>query len=115
MPDGATGTGIGAAVKRVEDFRFLTGQGNYTDDINRPGHAHAYLSDRKLLSAGFEWINPHSYQLITAGLDEDFGIDVFDNNNNFMFKRYTSGVLYVAGDLDNVTNFSRGTLEDAIP
>ena len=43
MPDGATGTGIGAAVKRVEDFRFLTGQGNYTDDINRPGQAHAYM------------------------------------------------------------------------
>jgi prepilin-type N-terminal cleavage/methylation domain-containing protein len=82
-----------------------------------PGHAHAYLSDRKLLNAnaGFEWINPHSYQLITAGLDEDFGADVFDNNNNFMFKRYTSGAYYVSGDLDNVTNFSGGTLEDAIP
>jgi len=82
-----------------------------------PGHAHAYLSDRKLLNAnaGFEWINPHSYQLITAGLDEDFGVDVFDNNNNFMFKRYASGTYYVAGDRDNVTNFSGGTLEDAIP
>ncbi len=29
--------GIGAAVRRKEDFRFLTGQGTYTDDINRPG------------------------------------------------------------------------------
>ena len=34
-------TGIGAAVTRKEDFRFLTGQGNYTDDIARPGQAHA--------------------------------------------------------------------------
>ena len=39
MPD----TGIGASVKRTEDFRFLTGQGRYTDDINRPGQVHAYF------------------------------------------------------------------------
>src|SRR3546814_15958255 len=36
-------TGIGAAVKRVEDKRFLTGRGNYTDDINRPGQTYAYI------------------------------------------------------------------------
>ena len=35
------GNGIGAAVKRREDFRFLTGLGRYTDDINRPGQAFA--------------------------------------------------------------------------
>ena len=35
------GQGIGAAVKRREDFRFLTGRGAYTDDINRPGQAFA--------------------------------------------------------------------------
>ena len=28
--------GIGAAVRRKEDLRFLTGKGTYTDDINRP-------------------------------------------------------------------------------
>jgi aerobic carbon-monoxide dehydrogenase large subunit len=40
--------GIGAAVRRREDFRFLKGQGHYTDDINRPGQLYAYLkrSDR---------------------------------------------------------------------
>lgn len=35
--------GIGASVKRVEDFRFLTGRGTYTDDIARPGQAYAYF------------------------------------------------------------------------
>tara|TARA_R110002072_G_scaffold11668_13_gene52335 strand:- start:2666 stop:5026 length:2361 start_codon:yes stop_codon:yes gene_type:complete len=35
--------GIGARVERKEDFRFLTGQGNYTDDINRHGQTHAYF------------------------------------------------------------------------
>ena len=46
-------TGIGQPVRRVEDFRFITGAGQYTDDINRPGqtcavfvrspHAHATI------------------------------------------------------------------------
>ena len=30
-------TGIGAAVRRKEDQRFITGKGHYTDDVNRPG------------------------------------------------------------------------------
>ena len=49
-----TETGIGAAVRRTEDQRFLTGNGNYTDDINvfgqtyaafvRSPHAHAKIN-----------------------------------------------------------------------
>jgi aerobic carbon-monoxide dehydrogenase large subunit len=49
-----TETGIGAAVRRKEDHRFLTGNGNYTDDINvfgqtyaafvRSPHAHAKIN-----------------------------------------------------------------------
>jgi carbon-monoxide dehydrogenase large subunit len=35
--------GIGVAVRRKEDARFLTGRGTYTDDINRPGQLHAYI------------------------------------------------------------------------
>ncbi|WP_460451826.1 xanthine dehydrogenase family protein molybdopterin-binding subunit [Alsobacter sp. SYSU BS001988] len=48
-----TSTGIGAPVRRKEDYRFITGKGQYTDDINRQGqtyaafvrspHAHAVL------------------------------------------------------------------------
>ena len=34
---------IGTPVRRREDYRFLTGQGTYTDDINRPGQLHAYI------------------------------------------------------------------------
>ncbi len=37
------GTGIGAPVRRKEDFRFLTGKGNYVDDINRPNQTYAYI------------------------------------------------------------------------
>lgn len=34
-------TGIGAAVRRKEDFRFVTGNGQYTDDVVRPGEIRA--------------------------------------------------------------------------
>jgi carbon-monoxide dehydrogenase large subunit len=34
-------TGIGAAVRRKEDFRFVTGKGQYTDDVVRPGETRA--------------------------------------------------------------------------
>ncbi len=35
--------GIGAAVRRKEDLRFLSGRGHYTDDINRPGQLYASI------------------------------------------------------------------------
>ena len=86
------------------------------------GHAHAYLSERKRLNPKdtdnsgaldpeevFEFVNPHSYQLIAAGLDEDYGVD------DVGFKQFGTGVNFTPGDLDNITNFSGGTLEDANP
>jgi carbon-monoxide dehydrogenase large subunit len=36
-------TGIGAALRRKEDARFITGRGRFTDDINRPGQAYAFI------------------------------------------------------------------------
>jgi carbon-monoxide dehydrogenase large subunit len=37
------GFGIGQAVERKEDARFLTGAGNFQDEINLPGQAHAVI------------------------------------------------------------------------
>ena len=34
---------IGMPVQRREDYRFITGQGTYTDDINRLGQLYAYV------------------------------------------------------------------------
>src|SRR4051812_6994679 len=34
-------TGIGAAVRRKEDLRFITGKGQYTDDVVRAGETRA--------------------------------------------------------------------------
>src|SRR5689334_20148442 len=36
-------TGIGATVRRKEDFRFITGKGQYSDDITRPGETRAFF------------------------------------------------------------------------
>src|SRR5258708_80369 len=41
--DVMTVTSIGASVRRKEDLRFITGKGQYTDDINRHGQAHAFF------------------------------------------------------------------------
>ncbi|HKW55651.1 MAG TPA: xanthine dehydrogenase family protein molybdopterin-binding subunit [Stellaceae bacterium] len=38
-----TAQGIGVALRRKEDARFLTGRGTYTDDIDRPGQVYAYI------------------------------------------------------------------------
>jgi carbon-monoxide dehydrogenase large subunit len=35
------GSGIGASVRRKEDYRFLTGDGNYTDDVQMQGQTYA--------------------------------------------------------------------------
>ena len=42
MPEGVN-EGIGASVRRVEDRKFITGQGRYTDDINITGQLHAWF------------------------------------------------------------------------
>ncbi|GIZ50102.1 xanthine dehydrogenase family protein molybdopterin-binding subunit [Noviherbaspirillum aridicola] len=36
-------TGIGASVLRKEDYRFITGSGRYTDDVQVPGQTYAYF------------------------------------------------------------------------
>jgi carbon-monoxide dehydrogenase large subunit len=35
--------GIGQPVRRKEDVRLLTGRGAYTNDLDRPGQAHAFV------------------------------------------------------------------------
>jgi aerobic carbon-monoxide dehydrogenase large subunit len=47
--------GMGQSVRRTEDIRFVTGQGQYTDDFSPPGTAHAAIlrspqANAKLLS-----------------------------------------------------------------
>jgi aerobic carbon-monoxide dehydrogenase large subunit len=38
-----TGTGIGAPMRRLEDRRFVTGKGDFVDDLALPNMAFAYV------------------------------------------------------------------------
>src|SRR5215471_2554844 len=68
---------IGHSLRRLEDPRFLTGQGRYVDDISRPGQLH-----------GIVLRSPHGHA----------AIDVIDTAS----ARAMPGVrgVFTAGDLD---------------
>ena len=45
-------TGIGVSVRRNEDRRFLTGNGNYLDEMNVAGQTYAYFVRSPINSLG---------------------------------------------------------------
>ena len=56
--------GIGQAVRRKEDFRLLTGDGCYSDDVNLPGQAYAVMVR-----------SPHAHARIGAiGIDDAMAV-----------------------------------------
>ena len=71
-----TATGIGAPVKRKEDFRFITGKGNYTDDINRPGQAHAYFLRSPHAHAKIKKIDLSAAKAVAGVVDIFTGDDI---------------------------------------
>ncbi len=56
-------------------------------------------------------VNPKKFQIISAGLDS---IYTQENTPPSNLPEYPSGKNYLPGDEDNLTNFSEGTLKDAI-
>jgi type II secretory pathway pseudopilin PulG len=64
-------------------------------------------------------VNSSSFQIISAGVDSDFGgAGVTDNGTkgNPVVAYYNSGTYYATGDKDNLTNFgTSNTLGDSIP
>ena len=80
--------GIGASSKRREDVRFLTGVGNYTDDINIHGQAYVYFFTR----------NPPAFRLYVPAQP-----DLNNDGGQRAFGAYHSGELaYVFDNLDVV-------------
>jgi len=71
-----TATGIGAPVKRKEDFRFITGKGNYTDDINRPGQAYAYFLRSPHAHAAIKSIDLSAARSVAGVVDIFTGDDI---------------------------------------
>lgn len=84
------------------------------------GIARPYRSDEPRQSTPgvdphpYKWINPDTFQIISAGTNNDFG-DFNSANSAGVNRHYPSGDDYSDGDNSNITSFSRGTLEDDIP
>ena len=58
------------------------------------------------------YANANSFQIISAGLDGDFG-DTSSSGTPSPYPSYPSGSGYTQGDMDNLTNFSQGNLKNA--
>jgi prepilin-type N-terminal cleavage/methylation domain-containing protein len=110
---------------------------------NIKGVARPYRSDQPRTANNddgylFQWVNKSTFQIIAAGIDNDYGYDLFPPillvppypTYPRGYKHYPSGhnynlpaVLvspdrteyYSDGDNSNITSFSRGALEDDIP
>ncbi len=114
---------------------------NFYNPTNVPGVARPYKSDQVNTTVSatvnpdghYRYANDRTFQLISAGLDDDYGgIPGLPNNNTPEFFRYPSGnslnILTGASNfsryaeqsgtassqLDNATNFADGILENAL-
>ena len=58
--------GIGASVRRKEDFRFVTGRGTYTDDINRYGQTYAAFARSPYAHARIDGIDTAAAQAVAG-------------------------------------------------
>ncbi|MDX1965396.1 MAG: prepilin-type N-terminal cleavage/methylation domain-containing protein [Pirellulales bacterium] len=77
---------------------------------NGSGFCKAYV-DATTIPNNIVPINPETFQIVSAGLDGDFGTD----SGAGTYKGYPNGTNYSPADLDNITNFGTGTLGDAKP
>ncbi|NMN56419.1 carbon-monoxide dehydrogenase large subunit [Xanthobacter sp. SG618] len=69
-------TPIGAAVRRKEDHRFITGKGRYTDDLDRPGQAYAYFVRSPYAHARIRHIDPTAAKAMPGVVDVLTGADI---------------------------------------
>jgi len=71
---------IGEAVRRVEDRRFITGQGKYTDDIKLPGMTYAYIIRSPYAHARIKRIDTSAAKAMPGVIDVITGEDVKEVN-----------------------------------
>ena len=71
-------TYIGKSVKRIEDRRFTTGQGQYTDDIRLPNMTYAYILRSPYAHAKINSVNTSAAKAMAGVVDVFTGEDVKD-------------------------------------
>ncbi|MER3484471.1 MAG: carbon monoxide dehydrogenase, partial [Meiothermus sp.] len=69
---------MGKAMKRVEDPRFITGTGNYTDDLSVPGMVHAAMVRSPYAHAKINGINVEAAKAIPGVLAVITGKEMLD-------------------------------------
>lgn len=86
--------------------------GSYKASSPAQGFAQPYFRNRFISNGSVvtQFIKPNSYQIIHAGLDNDYG-DFDDGKVASTQKKFTSGI--IKGDQDNITNFGARTLGDS--
>ena len=92
-------TGIGAPVRRKEDLRFITGKGQYTDDINRPGQAYAVFVRSPHAHANIRRIDTAAAKSKPGCLAVFTGEDIAKGKVGNLFCGYASVVFAMRGDL----------------
>ncbi|MEM8907882.1 MAG: xanthine dehydrogenase family protein molybdopterin-binding subunit, partial [Bacteroidota bacterium] len=73
---------IGKSVKRVEDKRFLTGKGHYTDDIVLPGMVYAYIVRSPFAHAKINSVDTAAAQGMEGVVAVYTGQDIADSGIN---------------------------------
>ena len=71
MPDGT----IGTPIKRREDQRFLTGNGRYVDDVNRPNQAYAWILRSPVAHANIRTVDTAKAEIAPGVLEILTGAD----------------------------------------
>ena len=71
-----TENGIGAAVRRKEDQRFITGRGQYVDDINRPHQLYAQIVRSPVPHAKINNVNVDAAKAVAGVVDVLTGADM---------------------------------------
>ncbi len=73
---------IGKSVKRVEDYRFITGRGTYTDDIVLPGMTHAWIVRSPYAHARIKTISAEAARRQPGVVAVFVGQDIVDDGVN---------------------------------
>ena len=71
-----TENGIGAAVRRKEDQRFITGRGQYVDDINRPHQLYVQIVRSPVPHAKINNVNVDAAKAVAGVVDVLTGADM---------------------------------------
>lgn len=85
--------GTGTNIVRLYPYR-----SNRPLPLGQPPHA---------IGPQTQWVNPTTFQIISAGLDGEFGADTVAAAPN-LYKVYPEGLQYSPEDYDNIANFSNG-------